>query len=69
MVKSAFTHVKTAFEISPNDASIMKFFEEVKVKFDEVELAEKKKQQEDGPKEESKKSTEEKLLQRVKIDE
>jgi hypothetical protein len=44
MVKSAFTHVKTAFEISPNDASIMKFFEEVKVKFDEVELAEKKKQ-------------------------
>jgi hypothetical protein len=50
MVKSAFTHVKTAIEISPNDASIRTFFEEVKVKFDEVELAEKKKQEEEGPK-------------------
>jgi hypothetical protein len=57
MVKSAFNHLKTAIEISPNDASIRKFFEEVKVKFDEVELAEKKKQEEEGPKDEGKKST------------
>lgn len=69
MVKSAFTHVKTAIDLSPNDTSIKTFFDEVKVRYDEVELAEKAKQEEEGPKEETKKSTEAKLLSRVKIEE
>ena len=34
MVKSAFTHVKNAYEQTPNDASIKKVFDEVKTKYD-----------------------------------
>lgn len=71
MVKSAFTHVKNAYEQTPNDASIKKFFEEVRSKHDQIEKAEKEANGSlaSDKYEEHKGNTKDKLLSRVKIDE
>jgi len=76
MAMSAYIRVKTALDLSPNDTAIKTFYEEVKVKYEEIMAAEKKKKEEaqksqaDGPKDEPKKeTTKDKLLSRVKIDE
>ena len=70
MVKSAYNHVKNAYDSTPNDDSIKKFYDEVKEKYDSILNLEKSPKEEDGPaqKTEASKSTKEKLLSRVKIE-
>jgi tetratricopeptide (TPR) repeat protein len=48
MVKSAFAKVKIAFDQSPSDKNIKTFYEEVKLKHDEIVQADMKKESE-GP--------------------
>lgn len=48
MVKSAFAKVKVAFDQSPSDKNIKTFYEEVKLKHDEIVQEDMKKEAE-GP--------------------
>ena len=70
MVKSAHEFAKKAIQLTPNDATCKKFYEEVKLKYEEVIAADKSRDA-NGPNVigEEKKSTKDKLLSRVKIDE
>lgn len=70
MLKSAYDFAKKAIDLTPNDATCRKFYEEVKLKYEEIIAADKTKDA-NGPNiiSEEKKSTKDKLLSRVKIDE
>ena len=66
-IKSAYKYATKANDGIKNDEKVKAFYDEVKIKYDEVIAEEKRKAKEEEEKK-KKKGVEEKLLERVKLD-